>query len=158
MRRNQRLMLMMEQTRGSDGKYKMAAKDIIGMTKYWTQSTPGVEVAGDGAANGTSICTLSITAEKYFICTHLMASTNIGAIILLGTGSLASMTKVYIIDLMNSGGFVAISEKVPIFTYDNTSSSSAVTLIMYAPKTAKNVATNNDTNHYFDGFIGGLLI
>lgn len=156
MRQKQRLLQFLHKERGVDGKIQDAVSGIIGAHAKWTQSTPGTEVVGTGGATGTSICTLSITAYKRFICTHLMASTNVGAVIRLGTGSLASMTDVYVIDVMNTGGFVAIAETMPIFAYDNSASASAVNLIMYAPKTAKNVATNNDSSHYFDGFIGGL--
>lgn len=143
-------------SRGKRGKIADVGSSLIDNHKGWSQSTPGVEVVGDAAAIGTSICTLSIPAGKFFVCTHLMVSTNISAIILMGTGTLAAMTNIYIIDLQAAGAFVAISEDMPIFEYDNSAGAAAINLIMYAPQTAKNIASNNDVTHYFDGFIGGI--
>lgn len=142
--------------RGSTGKITDAIEGLISAHRYYVESTPGTEVVGDADADGTSICTLSITAEKRFICTHLQASTNVGALLRIGTGDLGSVTDIYQIDLQNVGSFVAISPDMPIFEYDNSASSTAVTLRIYAPKTAYGATTNNDASHYFYGFIGGI--
>lgn len=163
-----RLFPTMVYTRGADGKYELAVSDIIGATGFWIESdieagTEGAEVVGDADAFGTAICTLSISAGKYFICTNLMGSTNVGAMVYIAQGSIVTGVsgitageELYIIDLQNVGSNIIITETMPIFVYDNTASAAAVTLTMYAPETAKGVATNNDANHYFDGYIGGL--
>lgn len=150
-----KMMQVLQKAKGADGKLKDAASDLISKHFYWKQATPATETAGDGAANGTSLCTISITAYKRFICTHLMASTDVGAVIRVGTGALGSMTDIYPIDLMDGGGIVIITEDSVIFHYDNSAGASAVTLRMYVPQTAKGAATNNDAFHHFDAFMGG---
>lgn len=151
-----RLLNFKPLSRGYDGKIADVGSTLIDNHKGWTQCTVGTETAGDAAANGTSITTLSIAGSSYFVCTHLAASTDVAAVLKVGTGTLASMTDVYFVDLYNSLSFVAVAEAMPLFHYDNTSSSSAVNLIMYAPQTAMGVATNNDANHHFYGFMGGI--
>lgn len=150
-----KMIQVLQKAKGADGKLKDAANDLISKHFYWKDSTPATETAGDGAANGTSLCTISISAYKRFICTHLMVSTDVGAVIRVGTGTIGSMTDIYPIDLMDGGGIVIITEDSPIFDYDNSASASATTLRMYVPQTAKGVPTNNDTNHHFDAFMGG---
>ena len=155
MRKLQRLINFRKISRGIDGKIADVCSDLIDNHKGWRQATPGTEVAGDGAANGTAVCTLAITAAKKFVCTHVSAATNLAAMLKIGTGALGAMTDIYPVDLYNSLSFTAITEAMPIFHYDN-SAGAAVNLIMYAPLTAMAVATNNDVNHKFYGFIGGV--
>lgn len=116
----------------------------------------GVEVVGDAAAVGTAICTFNIPAYGKFVCTHLSISTNIAAMIHVGTGTLAAMTEVYFADLMAGGGLVITSDdEKPLFTIDNSGGAAVLAVIVFAPQTGKNIATNNDATHYFDAYIGG---
>lgn len=116
----------------------------------------GVEVVGDGNADGTAICTFDIPAYGKFICTHIAVSANVAAMIHIGTGTLAAMTETYFIDLMAGGGFVITSDDdKPLFTIDNSGGAAVLAVIVFAPQTGKNIATNNDNTHYFDAYIGG---
>lgn len=135
-----------------------AIGDIITGASVFKQES-AEEVVGDGVANGTAIVTLEIGAGKVFICTLALVSSNLAAVVKLGTGTLAAMTDVFWIDATNRGinGFMT-EGNTPIFVVDNSGSAVALDLIMFAPKTVWNVATNNDSNHYFNGYIGGYEI
>lgn len=158
---DKRLISFRKMVRDADGKIKDAVADLVGSLLYWNQcdvSTLGVEVVGDGAVNGTSICTISIPAGKTFVCCIAKCSSNIAAMVYIGHGTLAVMTELDFIDIQNVGLGGGIAEgQSPLFVWKNATAA-AINIIMYAPQTAKNVATNNDANHYFDGFIGGLII
>lgn len=135
-----------------------AIKDIITGASVFDQSS-AEEVVGDGAANGTSILTLSVADGKVFICTLALASSNLPAIVKIGTGTLAAMTDYFWIDCSNRGICGIMAEgNTPIFIVDNRSGGAALNVIMFAPKTAFNAATNNDANHYFNGYLGGYEI
>ena len=119
----------------------------------------GVEIAGTGGATGTEICTFNIPAYGKFFCTHLAVSTNVAAMIHVGTGTLAAMTEVYFADLMAGGELVITSDDdKPLFTIDNSAGAAVLAVLVFAPQTGKNIATNNDNTHYFDGYIGGYYI
>lgn len=165
-----KMYFSMKKIRDSAGKIADAMDGISGTVYYWKESTTdasatppeGLEVQGENNANGTPICYLTVTARKLFACTHLLFSTNIGAMARIGYGTWAAAASLvitadkYIIDGQNVGAVCLITEKIPIFTYDNRASVSAVTLIMYAPHIAKGVDTNDAITKYFDGFFGGL--
>lgn len=144
-------------TRDINGKEEDAVDDIVSKGARWTEGDEQ-EVVGDGNANGTEVCNLTIAAGKVFMCMSIMGSTNISAILILGTGTLGSTTDYYCIDLQNVGGVVIVTEETPIFIVDNSAGTSALTLRMYAPQTAMGVTTNNDANHYFNGSMGGVEI
>ncbi|KKL85929.1 hypothetical protein LCGC14_1949840 [marine sediment metagenome] len=145
-----------EMTQNAAGKIKFAPKGLLGKAAYWKQAE-GDEVVGDAAANGTTVVSLSIPAVSRFLCTSLMASTNIAAVINIASGVLGTLTEIYHIDLQNAGSLVMATEETPIFIYNNTTDA-AVTLLMVVPLTAKGVATNNAANKYFHGFMGGIVI
>lgn len=140
----------------ADGKMQYAPVSAYGKAAHWTEAE-GDEVAGDGNANGTTIVSLSVPANTRFACMSLMASTDVAAVLNIAYGTIAAHTDIYHIDLYSSLAQVAITEDTPIFVYNN-STSAAVTLLMIAPKTAKGAATNNDANHHFHGYMGGILI
>lgn len=165
-----KMYFTMKKIRDSGGKIADAMDGISGSAYYWTETstdadaTPpeGLEVIGSNHANGTPICYLDVTAGKLFACTHLLFSTNIGAMARIGYGTWAASASlvitgdIYVIDGQNVGSVCLITENMPIFMYDNREGEDAVTLIMYAPHTAKGVDTNDAATKYFDGFFGGL--
>lgn len=147
---------MIEMTENPDGKITFANKGALGKAAHWTEAE-GLEVVGDANANGTTIVSLSVPATTRFVCMSLSATTNISAILSIAYGTIASHTDIYNIDLQAAGSLVVVSEDTPIFVYNNTTSA-AVTLLMHAPQTAMGSAANNDANHYFNGYMGGILI
>ena len=151
-----RLKQVIQMAESPSGKIEFAPNTVFGKANVWTEAE-GLEVVGDAAANGTTIVSLSVGAYKTFICTSIAASTNIAAILAIAYGTLAAHTDVYHIDLQNAGSLVAVTEDSPIFKYYN-STAAAVTLLIIAPQTAMGAATNNDANHYFNGFLGGLIL
>jgi len=156
--RDDQKILVQKMVENAEKKLIAAVDDLAGVLAYWAQSTVGVEVVGDGVATGTSICTLSIPAGKTFVCCIAKCSSNVAAMVLIGHGTLAAMTNLDFIDVQNVGMGGCISDgQSPSFTWKNTTAA-AVNIIIYAPQTAMGVATNNDANHYFYGFIGGLII
>lgn len=142
-----------------NGEVIEVVESIIDVAKLYTDGE-GYEVAGDGAAVGTSICTLSIPDEAVFICTKAKFSTNVGALAYIGTGALADPpTKYYFLDCQAAGEIIEFADDTgPLFVINNIGGTGALTLRMYAPQTAKGVATNNDITHYFDGYMGGILL
>jgi len=151
-----RLQQTIEMVESVDGKIVFAPNNLLGKAILWDEAE-GDEVVGDANANGTVIASLSVGAYKTFICTSLMASTNIAAVLNIAYGLIAAHTDIYHIDLQNAGSLVAITEDSPIFKYYNDSAA-AVTLLILAPLTAKGIATNNDANHYFHAYMGGIVI
>lgn len=151
-----KLTQTIEMTESPAGKIEFARKDIIAKAAIWSEAE-GDEVAGDAAANGTIIVSLSVPATTRFICTSLMASVNIASVLNIAYGVIGAHTDIYHVDLQNAGSLVAITENTPIFIYNN-STAAAVTLLMIAPLTAKGVATNNAVTKFFHGYMGGLLI
>jgi len=151
-----KLTQTIEMVESVNGKIVFAPNNILGKANLWDEAE-GDEVVGDAAANGTIIVSLSIGAYKTFICTSLVASTNIAAVLNIAYGLIAAHTDIYHIDLQNAGSLVAITENSPIFKYYNNTAA-AVTLLMIAPQTAKGLATNNDATHYFHGYMGGIVI
>jgi len=154
---DKRSKLFYKMTRTKLGKEAFALDDPLMKSYYWTQSK-ATETVGDAAANGTSLLTITVTAAKVFHCMSLMLSTNIGAMGRIGTGALGAMTDYYIIDVQNAGSTVIVTEDTPIFTIDNSTGTSDLTLRLYIPQTAKGVATNNAATKYFDAYVGGILI
>lgn len=141
----------------ADGEMVYAPVSAYGKAAHWTDAE-GDNVVGDAAVNGTTIVSLSIPATTRFACMSLMASTNISAMLNIAYGTIAAHTDIYHIDLQDAGGLVVITEDTPIFVYNN-STAAAVTLLMIAPRTGKGAGTtNNDANHYFHGYMGGVLI
>ncbi|KKN90794.1 hypothetical protein LCGC14_0223770 [marine sediment metagenome] len=158
-RKVRNLTQVIQMAEDADGKIKFGGQfpmDISARVAAWTEAE-GLEVVGDGVANGTTVVSLSIATLTKFACMSISGSTNISAVIAIASGTLASHTDIYHIDLQNAGGFVAVTENTPIFVYNN-STAAAVTLLMLVPQTAMGAATNNDANHYFNGYMGGILI
>lgn len=154
-----RLRQTIKMVEDPDGKIVYGSQvpaSVLGRVAIWTEAE-GNEVVGDAAATGTTIVSLSVAAYTKFACMSLMGSTNIAAMLSIASGTLAAHVDIYPIDLQNAGSLVAVTENTPIFVYHNNTAA-AVTLLMIAPQTAKNIATNNDANHYFDGYMGGILI
>ncbi len=145
-----------EMAEDGSGKIKFAPKGILGKLAYWDEAE-GDEVAGDANANGTIIVSLSVAAYSRFVCTSLVASVNIAAVLNIAYGIIGTHTDIYHIDLQNAGSLVMVTEESPIFVYNNTTAA-AVTLLMIAPETAKGVATNNAVTKFFHGYMGGLVI
>lgn len=145
-----------EMTENASGRIVFAPKTAYGKAAHWTEAE-GDEVAGDAAATGTTIVSVSVPATSRFICMSLMASTDVPAILNIAYGTLAAHTDIYHIDIYSAQAQVVITEDTPIFVYHN-STAAAVTLLMLAPQTAKGAATNNDANHHFHGYIGGVLL
>lgn len=144
--------------RDADGKIKDAVADLVGSLLYWVQSEPLAEVQGTAAVNGDQICVISVPAGKTFVCCIAKCSSNVAAMVYIGHGTLAAMTILDFIDIQNVGLGGAITEgQSPLVVWKNTTAA-AVNMIMYAPHTALGNVNNNDANHYFHGFIGGLLI
>ncbi len=150
-----RLNQVIQMSVSPDGKIVFSPDGLYGKANDWIEAE-GDEVVGDAAANGTIVVSLSVAANSTFICTSLMASTNIAAVLNIAYGVIGTHTDIYHIDLQNAGSLVAITENSPIFVYNNTTAA-AVTLLMIAPQTAKGVATNNAATKYFHGYIGGVL-
>jgi len=153
------LFKTIEMSEDPDGKIVFASSfpaSVGGRVAVWTEAE-GLEVVGDAAATGTTVVSLSVAANTKFACMSLMGSTNIAAILSISSGTLAAHVDIYSIDLQAAGSFVAVTEDTPIFVYNNTTAA-AVTLLMIAPQTAMGAATNNDANHYFNGYMGGILI
>lgn len=164
MRKEQRLINFRKMSRDANGKIKDAVDDLVGVLIYWAQSEfvapVTIEVQGDGVATGTELCVLSIPAGKTFVCCIAKCSSNIAAMVNIGHGTLvpAAMVDLDFIDIQNVGMGGVISDGFsPSFVWKNTTAA-AVEIVMYAPQSAKGVATNNDINHWFHGFIGGLII
>lgn len=145
-------------SRDTHGKIMDAVDDLISALYYWTEAE-GANVVGDAAVNGTTIVSLSVPATTTFVCTKMKGGTNISAALELAYGTIASHTNVDFIDLQNVGSYAEISDGMtPLFVYRN-STAAAVTLLMIAPQVGYGAGTtNNDANHYFYGFLGGLLI
>lgn len=145
-----------QMTENANGKIVYAPVSAYGKAAHWTEAE-GDEVAGDAAATGTTIVSLSIPATTRFACMSLMASTDVAAVLNIAYGTLAAHTDIYHIDLFSALAQVVVTEDTPIFVYNN-STAAVVTLLMIAPQTAKGAATNNDANHHFHGYMGGVLI
>lgn len=143
-------------SQGQDGKQQFSIIDLISADQHFVASTVATEEAGDGVANGTSLCTLTVAAYNRFLCTHLFASTDLAATLYVAEGALGSTTEIYVIDLQDGGAQILHTEKTPIFVYDNSGSASSATLRIYVPQTAKGDATNNDINHHFDAYFNGI--
>jgi hypothetical protein len=150
------LYQIIEMSEDASGRITFAPKSVYGKMAHWKEAE-GDEVSGDGVANGTIIVSLSIPAETQFACMSLMASSDLPAVLNIASGTIGTHTDIYHIDLYSAQGQVLITEDTPIFVYNNTTAA-AVTLLMIAPQTAKGVATNNDVNHQFHGYIGGILL
>lgn len=154
-----RLTPIIEMVEDEDGKVVFGSQvpsTVLGRVAKWTEAE-GDEVSGDGVANGTTIVTLSVAAYTKFACMSLMASTDVAAVLNIASGTLATHVDIYHIDLFSSLAQVIITENTPIFVYNN-STAAAVTLLIIAPQTAKGAATNNDVNHQFHAYMGGILI
>ncbi len=140
-----------------NGRAQILAPDLISAGAKHVKAVAN-EVAGDGAADGTSLDTYSIGAGEVFICTEIIASSNLAALVRIGTGDLGSMTDYDWVDIAGRGNYGKTSDGFsPLFVVDNSSGSTALTLRVYAPQTAYNAATNNDDNHYFNTKISGLI-
>lgn len=146
----------LEMTEDASGNVVIAPKGVYGKAAHWTEAE-GDEVSGDGAANGTTIVSLSVPATSRFICMSLMASTDLPAVLNIAYGTLATHVDIYHVDIYSALATTIVTEDTPIFVYHN-STTAAVTLLMIAPKTAKGVATNNDANHQFHGYMGGVIL
>ena len=155
-RKVENIKQVIEMSEDVNGKIRFAPKGILGKVAYWSEAE-GDEVAGDAAANGTTVVSLSVAATSRFICTSLMASVNIAAVLNIASGTLGTHVDIYHVDLQNAGSLVMVTEETPIFVYNN-STAAAVTLLMIAPQTAKGLATNNAVTKFFHGFLGGLVI
>ena len=155
-----RLQQIIEMKEDEDGKVVFGSQvpsDVLGRVAKWTEAE-GDNIVGTGAATGDTIVSLSVAAYTKFACMSLVVSTNISAMINIAYGTLAAHIDIYHVDLQNAGSLVAVTENTPIFVYNNTTAA-AVTLLMIAPLTGKGVAVdNNDANHYFHGYMGGILI
>jgi hypothetical protein len=157
--KNIKMWYTIEETLDFNGQVMLAPTSIIAIAQLYTDSVE-IEQQGDGVADGTDVVTLTIDDEAVFICTKLTGSTNVSAILVLGTGALATPpTTVDFIDLQAVGSLTLMAEvNAPIFVINNIGGSGDLVLRMYAPQTAMGVGTNNDTNHYFNGYIGGILL
>lgn len=148
-----------QETFDFNGEVMIAPCSIIDIAQLYTDEVAR-EVVGTDDADGTSILTISIADEAVFICTQLKGSTNVSALIAIGTGDLGDPpTDVTFIDLQNIGEVWAQAEvNSPLFVINNIGGDADVTLRMWVPHTAFGVATNDDANHYFNGYIGGILL
>lgn len=141
-------------------KYRVpAVKGLLGASSYWTQEE-AENVVGDGAADGTSLLTITIPANYHCIGVAAISMSNLQAIIRIGIGDLGDppTTHYWISCPTPLEPFGAMAEETtPVFVV--ASSASAQTLRMWVPQTGiAAIATNNDVNHYFYGFLGVLLI
>lgn len=154
-----KLSHVIEMAEDPDGKIVYGSKvpaGVLGRVAIWTEAEVD-EKAGDGVANGTILVELSIAAYTKFACMSLMCSTDVAAVLNVAYGTLATHTDIYHIDLFSALAQVIITESTPIFVYHNNTDA-AVTLLIIAPETAKNSALNNDANHHFHAYMGGILI
>lgn len=150
---------IIEMVEDADGKVKFGTQipaGVLARVALWTEAEVD-EKAGDGVANGTILVSLSIAAYTKFACMSLMASTDIAAVLNVAYGTLATHTDIYHIDIFSALAQVMVTENTPIFVYHNNTAA-AVTLLIIAPQTAKNSALNNDANHHFHAYMGGILI
>lgn len=154
-----KLQQVIEMTEDPDGKIVYGSHipaSVLARAAIWTEAE-GDEVAGDGAANGTIIVSLSIAANTKFVCMSLMCSTDVAAILNIAYGVIGAHTDIYHVDLFSALAQVIVTESTPIFVYNNNTDA-AVTLLIIAPLTAKGAGTNNDVNHHFHAYMGGILI
>lgn len=157
MRQFQHSVEVFQKARDGHGKEQYAVTDLISAAYYWTDAT-AEEVVGTNNANGTTVLSLSVPATTTFICTIVTASCNLAAFLKIGYGTIAGPpTDVCNFDVTPRGTCGYMTEKLPVFVYDNTTDA-AVTLLIFAPHTAWNVADNDAITKYFNAFIGGLLV
>lgn len=138
---------------GSSDGLEYLAENFVG-------TTTTADVQGDGAANGTIICSYTLAAASYFIITRLMAASNASCTIYLATGALGALTEIAPFYLPGPGSEQHYMEQkyAPVAVIDNSASSSTLAVILVAPLTGMGSGLNNDTNHYFHGLIRGLVI
>ncbi len=138
-----------------------SGQGLIGATAYWTQKT-AKEVQGTNNSNGTQLLSVDIPAGYVFVCSILQFACNEGRTIAVCTvddgQSLghSSQTEYYTLGSDNKGFYCVKGEEQPIFIVDNSGSSDAIDLKVYAPHTVFNT-TNDPNTSYFNAFIGGLL-
>ena len=140
-----------------------SGQGLIGASAYWAQAvTVLLGVVGDANANGTEILEIEIPAGYVFVCSILQYACNegrqIGVCTVDDTTTLADASRAekYVFG-DNVVGFHAIkSDDQPIFVVDNSGSTVAIDMLIYAPKTVFNIA-NNPATAYFQAFIGGIM-
>lgn len=140
-----------------------SGQGLIAATAYWIQATTALlGIQGTNNANGTEILEIEIPAGHVFVCAILQYSCNEGRQIKVCTVAdaqvlgHASQVERYNFGDDNKGLHAIKAEQQPIFIVDNSASTVAIDMLLYAPHTVFNI-TNDPITSYFEAFFGGLL-